>query len=66
LFRIFFNKVHTLNLVEVNRVKKESSDKLSQNSPKDSIMDSVNQTFDEMVQDVRNLLNENSQKNQLK
>jgi len=47
-------------------VKKESSDKLSQNSPKDSIMDSVNQTFDEMVQDVRNLLNENSQKNQLK
>lgn len=66
MFRIFFNKVHTLNLVEVNRVKKESSDKLSQNSPKDSIMDSVNQTFDEMVQDVRNLLNENSQKNQLK
>jgi len=66
LFRIFINKVHTLNLVEVNRVKKESSDKLSQNSPKDSIMDSVNQTFDEMVQDVRNLLNENSQKNQLK
>ncbi len=66
MFRIFINKVHTLNLVEVNRVKKESSDKLSQNSPKDSIMDSVNQTFDEMVQDVRNLLNENSQKNQLK
>ncbi|WP_159433424.1 hypothetical protein [Bacillus tuaregi] len=47
-------------------MKKDHSEQANQNTPQDSIMNQVNQTFDEMVKDVRNLLTENAQKNNLK
>ncbi|MFD1706726.1 hypothetical protein ACFSCZ_08150 [Siminovitchia sediminis] len=32
-------------------------------TPQDEIMNKVNQTYDEMVQDVKNLINENDKEN---
>src|SRR5690606_41414581 len=60
--RIFFFILHTISLAEVKKVGKDNkkgNNFQNNDTPQDAIMNKVNQTFDEMVQDVKNLIDEN-------
>lgn len=69
--KVYFSyALHTIFLLEVSKVGKDVN-KNSENSqreaaPQDEMMNKVNQTFDEMVQDVRNLINENDKESNMK
>ncbi|GIN21295.1 hypothetical protein [Siminovitchia fordii] len=50
----------------MGRDNKESINYQNNDTPQDSIMNKVNQTHDEMVQDVKNLINENDKESNIK
>ncbi|WP_191991731.1 hypothetical protein [Bacillus aerolatus] len=50
-------------------MKKDNNESINfqnNDTPQDAIMNKVNQTFDEMVQDVKNIINENDQGSNIK
>ncbi len=50
----------------MGRDSKESINYQNNDTSQDSIMNKVNQTLDEMVQDVKNLVNENDKESNIK
>ena len=66
---IFFFTLHTISLSEVKKMGRDSKESINyqnNDTSQDSIMNKVNQTLDEMVQDVKNLVNENDKESNIK